>query len=110
VSDKDNFFPVPPTITQHPSSVVINEMGSTSLSCDAISNVPSVTVTFTWEKFNSTTNTWEPATDVSSGSGTMMISFNNIQQRHEGMYRCIASNSASNTSSNPASVTVYGEL
>jgi len=90
--------------------VVINEMGSTSLSCDATSNVPSVTVTFTWEKFDTTTNTWGPAADVSSGSGTMMISFFNIQQRHEGMYRCIASNSAGNTSSNPATVTVYGEL
>ena len=104
------FFTVPPTITQHPSSVIINEMGSTSLSCDATSNVPSVTVTFTWEKFDNTTNTWGPATDVSSGSGTMMISFYSIQQHPEGVYRCTASNSAGNTSSNPATVTVYGEL
>ena len=85
-------------------------MGSTSLSCDATSNVPSVTVIFTWEKFDNITNTWRPATDVSSGSNTMMISFYNIQQRHEGMYQCIASNSAGNTSSNPTTVTVYGEL
>ena len=102
-------FTVPPTITQHPSSVIINEMGSTSLSCDATSNVTSVTVTFTWEKLDNTTHTWGPATDVSSGSDTMMISFYNIQQRHEGMYQCIASNSAGNTSSNPATVRVYGE-
>jgi len=85
-------------------------MRSISLSCDATSNVPSVTVTFTWEKFDNITNTWGPATDISFGSDTMMISFYNIQQRHKGMYRCIASNSAGYTSSNPATVTVYGEL
>ena len=104
------YFPVPPIITQHPSSVIINEMGSTSLSCDATSNVLNVTITFTWEKFNSTTNTWEPATAPSFGIDTMMINFSNIRQDDEGMYQCIASNSAGNTSSNPATVTVYGEL
>ena len=103
-------FPVPPIITQHPSSVVINEMGSTSLSCDATSNVLNVTITFTWEKFDNTTNTWGPATAPLFGIDTMMISFSNIQQDNEGMYQCIASNSAGNTSSNPATVTVYGEL
>ena len=101
---------VPPTITQHPSSVIINEMGSTSLSCDATSNVLNVTITFTWEKFDNTTNSWGPATGTSSGIDTMMIRFSNIQQDHEGMYRCIASNSAGNTSSNSVNVTVYGEL
>ena len=40
----------------------------------------------------------------------MMISFSNIQQDDEGMYRCITSSSAGNTSSNPATVTVYGKL
>jgi len=103
-------FPVPPAIKKQPSSVIINEMGSTSLSCNATSNVLNVTITFTWEKFDNTTSTWGPATGTLFGINTMMISFSNIQQDREGIYRCIASNSAGNTSSNPATVTVYGEL
>jgi len=87
--------------------VIINETGSTSLSCDATSNILNVTITFTWEKFDNTTNTWRPATGTLSGNDTMTI---NVQQDQEGVYRCIASNSAGNTSSKPATVTVYGEL
>ena len=99
-------FSVPPIITQHPTSVIINEMGKTSLSCNATSNA-SVTITFTWEKFDNSTNTWGPVTRASVS--TTMITFRNIQQDDEGVYRCIGSDSVSATPSNPATVTVYGE-
>ena len=99
-------FSVPPIITQHPTSVIINKMGSTSLSCNATSNA-SVTITFTWEKFDNSTNTWGRVTGASVNA--TMITFRNIQQDDKGVYRCIGSDSISAAPSNPATETVYGE-
>jgi len=81
-------------------------MGSTSLSCDAVSNT-SATIKFSWEKFDSTTNYWLPVTEASANM--MTITFVNIRQDDEGVYRCIATDSVGATPSDPATLTVYGE-
>ena len=100
------FSPVPPVITLHASSVVTNEKGIATLSCNATSTV---NITFHWEKFN---DTWGPLPGSTSlaGMNTMTISSINIQQSDEGSYRCTASNSAGTSISDVATITVYGEL
>ena len=100
---------VPPVITLHPSSVVTNEKGNATLSCDATSIV---NITFHWEKFNNDNDTWGPLPSSTSlaGMNTMTISSINIQQSDEGSYQCTASNSAGTSISDVATITVYGEL
>ena len=96
-------------ITLHPSSVVSNEKGSATLSCDATSIVD---ITFYWEKLDNDDDTWGPLPNSTSlaGMNTMTISSINIQQSDEGSYRCTASNSAGTSISDVAIITVYGEL
>ena len=103
------YFLVPPVITVHPSSVVTNEKGIATLSCNATSIV---NITFLWEKFNNDDDTWGPLPSSTSlvGMNTMTISSINIQQSDEGSYRCTASNSAGTSISDVATITVYGEL
>ena len=83
-------------------------MGYAELSCNATSIVD---ITFHWEKLNDD-GTWGPLPSSTSltGMNTMTISSINIQQSHEGSYRCTASNSAGTSISNVATITVYGEL
>ena len=102
------YIPVPPVITLHPSSVVTNEKGNATLSCDATSIVD---ITFHWEKFNNDNDTWGPLPSSTSlaSMNTMTISSIDIQQSDEGSYRCIASNSAGTSISDVATITVYGE-
>ena len=104
-----HFSPVPPVITLHPSSVVTNEKGNATLSCDATSIVD---ITFHWEKFNNDDETWQPLPSSTSlaGMNTMTISSIDIQQSDEGSYRCTASNSAGTSMSDVATITIYGEL
>ena len=103
------FSPVPPVITLHPSSVVTNEKGNATLSCNATSIV---NIIFYWEKFNNDNDTWGPLPSNTSlaGMNTMTISSINIQQSDEGSYQCTASNSAGTSISNVTTITVYGEL
>ena len=102
-------FPVPPEITDHPTPVVTNEMGSAVLSCNATSIVG---ITFHWEKFNNHDGTWGPLPSSTSLTGMNTITINSItiQQSDEGSYQCIASNSAGTSISDVATITVYGEL
>ena len=100
---------VPPVITLHPSSVVTNEKGNTTLSCDATSIVD---ITFHWEKFNNDDDTWGPLPSSTglAGMNTMTIGSIDFQQSDEGSYQCTASNSAGTSISDVATITVYGEL
>ena len=104
-----HFSPVPPVITLHPNSVVTNERGDATLSCDATSIVD---ITFHWEKFNNDNDTWQPLPSSTSlaGMNTMTIGSIDIQRSDEGGYRCTVSNSAGTSISDVAIITVYGEL
>ena len=110
LSSFETFSAVPPVITRHPNSVITNENGNAILSCDATSIVD---ITFHWEKFNNDNDTWGvlPSSTSFTGMNTMTIStFFDIQQSDEGSYRCTANNSAGTSTSDVATITVYGEL
>ena len=53
---------------------------------------------------------WIKDDAVVSGSTSRTLMFNNIQESNEGAYKCGASNNGGMVISNPATVTVYGEL
>ena len=53
---------------------------------------------------------WIKDDTVISGSTSRRLRFTNIQESNEGAYKCRASNKGGMVVSNPATVTVYGEL
>ena len=61
------------------------------------------TLTFKWQ--------WDgadldPLPEGVSGETTSTLQINNVKKKHEGTYKCIVSNAAGPTTSNPAQLTV----
>ena len=99
------FNPVQPEITSHPLSTVIIDEGDLLLTCNATGNpTPSIS----WTKDGSLINaSGDPRISITEQNTKLRIT--NVSRVDDGQYRCVASNSLGNATSNAAILDVQSK-
>ena len=99
--------PDAPEFTQHPEGVVKIEGQVVIFSCLVEGNPqPSIK----WTKNDNTLNIEaDPDLNKTSSGNTHTLTIQNVHRSDEGQYRCVASNSIGNTTSNSGTLSVHCE-
>ncbi|XP_020608165.1 hemicentin-2-like [Orbicella faveolata] len=88
----------PPKIAVHPGTETKIEGGNVELSCDAVGKPDP---TLSWTRNGSPIRTSDDSS-ISISSNNKQLTITNVKRTDSGEYRCVASNSLANTSSNAA--------
>ena len=98
-----SFSPVdPPQITQHPASQEEVNPGSLMM-FTVTATTDAGSLTYQWQLNGADLN--PPPAGV-SGITAKTLTIANVQESNEGMYRCVVTNDAGNSTSNAAQLTV----
>ena len=92
----------PPQITQQPTSELEVDPGST-VTFTVAATTDAGSLTYQWQLNGADLN--PPPAGV-SGATTSTLTITNVQESNEGMYRCVVTNDAGDTTSNAAQLTV----
>ena len=96
-----------PTIETHPVSDAFreNDKEQVVMWCLAVGKG---SIQYHWEKYELSSDTWKSLSHQAYAT-SQNLTFSNISEDDEGIYRCVATNDDGSTESNNATVTVYGE-
>ena len=93
-------------IRRHPKSVAVSMKNETSVECLAHATG---SINYQWEKYYSLNNSWMVPSNKDINVTSPKLIFNANTKEHEGIYRCVVSNSDGYKTSDNATITVYGK-